>query len=84
MRSHVRTEEGARRIIEHCLPRADAFLVKKENKKGEPTLTQKIEPLTVAQVQDYVKVNGIGRLLGLAWVLADLEDTSLMTPPPGL
>jgi hypothetical protein len=37
--------------------------------------------LTPEQITEYYKVNGAGRLAGLAFVLADMNDSSIFEDP---
>lgn len=83
MRGYLRTVEGVKKVITTCLLKAKVQKILKENKDGKVLKAEDIDPLTPEMVEEYVKVNGTGRLGGLAWVLADIDDQSVMRPPDG-
>jgi hypothetical protein len=76
----VRTPLGVEHVLRVCLPRATVFRV--HSQKGKPPREEKLETkLTPEQIDGLIQVNGIGRLAGLAWVLADLDETAVMRVP---
>jgi len=72
LRKLVRTDEGAWRVCRACLLKATV----KDAKTGAERPAK-----TEAEVDTLLEANSIGARASLAWVLSDLEDTSLTTAP---
>lgn len=85
----LRTPLGVEKVFKTCMKKAKVFKVTQEaipadvakRTKARPEKVVEAPALTDEQVEAVYKVNGPGRLSGFVWVLADLDDTSLMKDP---
>lgn len=75
----VRTPLGVEHVIRKCFLRAEVFRLLPQ--KGKPPREEKVPSLEEKHVQGMIEVNGIGRLAGLAWVLADLDEQAMLKDP---
>jgi hypothetical protein len=77
----LRTPEGVEHVVTTSLAKATVTRVFPPRDGKGKERTESAEPLTPEQITEYYKVNGAGRLAGLAFVLADMNDSSIFEDP---